>query len=151
MRTSRAMTVRQRPPPIFRHRGAADAGSRTLCGLLSRLKSSARPAKPGRESSLGCLFPISLLQLGKVIVLPAGDIRDFEELVAVLGDGRTTGLAGGNVGGLLFVRAERKRRIDTHRRSHAPVQRDRPVDGRIKRAAWHIADDDDVAGWLAAE
>ena len=44
------------------------------------------PEKPKRELPLKGLFLVSLLQLGEVVFLPAGHIRNFEELVAVLGD-----------------------------------------------------------------
>ena len=45
-------------------------------------------------------IPLEIPQLGKVILLPAGHIRNFEELVAVLGDCRTTCLTGRDVGSL---------------------------------------------------
>jgi hypothetical protein len=74
-----------------------------------------------RESLLKRLFSVSLSQLGKVIFLPARHIRNFEELVAVLSDCWSACLASRDVGGFLFVRSERKSRINAHRGSHSPV------------------------------
>src|ERR1700743_3223147 len=51
---------------------------------------------------------------GKVVFLPTGHIRNFEELVAVFGDCRSTCLASRNAWSFLFVSSERKRRIDAH-------------------------------------
>src|SRR5882757_3095877 len=96
-------------------------------------------------------LPSSLLQIGKVEFLPAGHIRNLEELMAMLGDCWPACLAGKDVGGLLFVCSERKSRINAHGGSDSLVQRDRPVDGRIQSAAWQTINDDDVAGRLGAE
>jgi hypothetical protein len=94
---------------------------------------------------------VSLPQFWKVIVLPARNVGNLEEFMALLGDCRTTYLASGDVGCLLFVFTEWESRIDPHRGTDSSIRRERTVDRRIKSASRQTINDDDVSGWLGAE